>query len=79
MELILYVKIGVVANHLNMKIIQMLLKNVNIILEDMNLDQNMDYGQNVGHVVANHGIVKVVEWINIKEFLKKIFIKYALM
>lgn len=57
----------------------MLLKNVNIIQVDMNLDQNMDYGQNVGHVVVNHGKVKVVELINIKEFLKKIFIKYALM
>lgn len=39
----------------------MVLKHVSIILEDMNLVQNMDYGQNVGHVVVKNGKLKDVK------------------
>lgn len=55
-----FVKIGVVDNHLNMIQLLMELKHVKIILEDMNLDLNMVYGQNVGHVVVKNGKLKAV-------------------
>jgi hypothetical protein len=37
------------------------LKPVNIIQEDMNLDLNMDYGLNAGHVVVRNGKLKDVD------------------
>ena len=49
------------VNLLNMKLIQMGLKHVVFILEDMNLVVKMDYGQNVGLAVDKVGKKKVVE------------------
>lgn len=49
------------VNHLNMIQHQMVSKHVNIILVDMNLDLNMDYGQNVGLVVVKSGKQKDVD------------------
>lgn len=53
--LISSVRIGDVGKNLNMKVEVVELRSVNIIQGDMNSVLNMGYGQNVGHVVGNHG------------------------